>query len=180
MRQRDVPRGADGRPSAQGRTSWSGGSATGLARRATEGFFEVDVLVDLDTDEVYLGELNPRISGASSITNVTAGAYADMPLFLFHLLEYMGVDFELDVDEINARWEELASADLWTQMVIKETSPIVELITAAAADRPVLRRRSGALVFRRAALDWHQLQNESEASSCESTGPATTAGRAQT
>ena len=58
------------------------------------GFFEVDVLVDVDTDEVYLGELNPRISGASAITNVTAGAYADVPLFLFHLLEYMGVEFE--------------------------------------------------------------------------------------
>ena len=38
------------------------------------GFFEVDVLVDTDADEVYLGELNPRISGASAITNVTAGA----------------------------------------------------------------------------------------------------------
>ena len=46
------------------------------------------MLVDTDTDEVYLGELNPRISGASSITNVTAGAYADVQLFAFHLLEY--------------------------------------------------------------------------------------------
>ena len=51
--------------------------------------------------EVYLGELNPRISGASSITNVTAGAYADIPLFLFHLLEFMGFDYNVDVDEIN-------------------------------------------------------------------------------
>ena len=35
------------------------------------------------------------------MTNVTAGAYADMPLFLFHLLEYLDVDYEIDVDEIN-------------------------------------------------------------------------------
>lgn len=28
------------------------------------GFFEVDVLIDLDTTDVYLGELNSRISGA--------------------------------------------------------------------------------------------------------------------
>src|SRR6478609_5559854 len=59
------------------------------------GFFEVDVLVDLDSDNVYLGELNPRISGASSMTNVTAGAYADIPLFLFHLLEFMDVEYEV-------------------------------------------------------------------------------------
>ena len=102
-----------------------------LGAEGYRGFFEVDVLVDLDSDEVYLGELNPRISGASAITNVTAGAYADVPLFLFHLLEFMGVDFELDVDEVNERWAELASSDLWSQMIIKEIAPAVELIDAA-------------------------------------------------
>ena len=74
-----------------------------LGAEGYRGFFEVDVLVDIDTDEVYLGELNPRISGASAITNVTAGAYADVPLFVFHLLEYFDVAFDIDVDEINAR-----------------------------------------------------------------------------
>jgi biotin carboxylase len=44
-----------------------------LAREGYRGFLEIDVLVDLDTGAVYLGELNPRISGASSMTNVTAG-----------------------------------------------------------------------------------------------------------
>ena len=134
-----------------------------LAEEGYRGFFEVDVLVDTDTDEVYLGELNPRISGASSITNVTAGAYADVPLFLFHLLEYMNVDFDLDVDEINERWEELASADVWSQMVMKETDDIVQQLTATPRTGQYSLDASGALVFRRAALDWHQLQNESEA-----------------
>jgi len=134
-----------------------------LAAEGYRGFFEVDVLVDVDNDEVYLGELNPRISGASAITNVTAGAYADVPLFLFHLLEFMDVDFDLDVDEINARWEELASDDVWSQMIIKETSGGVERIDATAATGQYALDDGGALVFRRAALDWHQLQNESEA-----------------
>ena len=84
------------------------------------GFFEVDVLIDLDSDEVYLGELNPRISGVSSLTNVTAGAYADVPLFLFHLLEFMDVDYELDVEEINERWRELGGCDAWSQLIMKE------------------------------------------------------------
>lgn len=127
------------------------------------GFFEVDVLVDVDTDEVYLGELNPRISGASSITNVTAGAYADVPLFLFHLLEYLPVELDLDLDDINQRWQELASVDLWSQMIIKETSPGVERIDTAARTGAYCLDTSGALVFQRAALDWHQLQSESEA-----------------
>jgi hypothetical protein len=145
--------------------------AAGLVRRLGDrlgqegyrGFFEVDVLVDVDTEEVYLGELNPRISGASSITNVTAGAYADVPLFLFHLLEYLDVDFDLDVDDINSRWQELAAVDLWSQMIIKETSPGVERIDTAPPSGSYVLDDRGALVFRRGALDWHQLQNESEA-----------------
>jgi hypothetical protein len=134
-----------------------------LAKEGYRGFFEVDVLVDTDTSEVYLGELNPRISGASSITNVTAGAYADVPLFLFHILEYMNVDFDLDVDEINERWEELAAADVWSQMVMKETDDIVQRLTATPSTGQYTLDASGGLVFRRPALDWHQLQNEREA-----------------
>jgi hypothetical protein len=133
-----------------------------LGQEGYRGFFEVDVLVDLDGDEVYLGELNPRISGASAITNVTAGAYADVPLFLFHLLEFMDVDFELDVEEVNERWAELASTDEWSQMVIKEVAPTVERIDAAPRTGQYVLDARGALTFRRAALDWHQLQNENE------------------
>jgi hypothetical protein len=121
------------------------------------------VLVDTDADEVYLGELNPRISGASAITNVTAGAYADMPLFAFHLLEFMDVDFDFDLGEINDRWGELSGEDLWSQMIIKETRPVVEHLQAAAPTGQYSLDSNGALVFRRAALDWHQLQNEAEA-----------------
>jgi len=134
-----------------------------LGQEGYRGFFEVDVLVDVDDNECYLGELNPRISGASAITNVTAAAYADVPLFCFHLLEFSDVEFELDVDEINERWRELASVDLWSHMIVKETSPVVELITSAAPTGQYTVDRSGSLVFKRAALDWHQLQNEQEA-----------------
>ena len=131
-----------------------------LAEEGYRGFFEVDVLVDTDTGEVYLGELNPRISGASSITNVTAGAYADVPLFLFHILEYMNVDFDLDVDEINERWEELASATSGARWSSRRPTTIVQRLTATPRTGQYSLDASGALVFRRAALDWHQLQNE--------------------
>lgn len=134
----------------------------GLRKRGYRGFFEVDVLVDLDTDDVWLGELNPRISGASAITNVTAGAYADVPLFLFHLLEYLDVEFDLDVDEINERWEELSGADEWSQMVIKETADITEYITHSPLTGQYYLDQYGTLTYKRAALDWHPLQNGSE------------------
>ncbi len=126
------------------------------------GFFELDVLVDLDSDEVYLGELNPRISGASSMTNVTAGAYSDVPLFLFHLLEFMGVDYSLDVDEINDRWRELAAVDVWAQLIMKEPGEAVERILAAPQTGRYRLGEDGTLNFVGVTNDWHDVTHEDE------------------
>jgi biotin carboxylase len=134
-----------------------------LGQERYKGFFEVDVLVDLDTGEVYLGELNPRISGASSMTNVTAGAYADIPLFLFHLLEYMDVDYIIDTDEINERWRQLAAVDVWAQLIMKEPNDSVERILAAPRTGTYHLHDDGSLTFARVSYDWHEVTHEDEA-----------------
>ncbi|MCB1273766.1 MAG: biotin carboxylase [Leucobacter sp.] len=134
-----------------------------LGKEGYRGFFEVDVLLDTDTGDVYLGELNPRISGASAITNVTAGAYADVPLFAFHLLEYSGIDFEIDIDEINQRWEELAAEDEWSHMVIKHTTKTIERIDGAPRTGRYVIGYDGSLVYSNASLDWHSLRTDDEA-----------------
>jgi biotin carboxylase len=134
-----------------------------LAQEGYRGFLEIDVLVDLDTDEVYLGELNPRISGVSSMTNVTAGAYADVPLFLFHLLEFMGVDYTVDVEEINDRWRELAAVDVWAQLIMKEPIDSVERILTAPGTGTWHLADDGALTFAQTTNDWHDITHEDEA-----------------
>ena len=133
-----------------------------LGQEGYKGFFEVDVLIDLDTGEVYLGELNPRISGVSSMTNVTAGAYADIPLFLFHLLEYMDVDYAIDVGEINQRWRELAAGDVWAQLIMKEPNDSVERIVSAPRTGTYQLSKDGELTFLRPSHDWHPLTSEDE------------------
>ena len=131
-----------------------------LAQEGYRGFFEVDVLMDTDTGAVYLGELNPRISGASSMTNVTAGAYADVPLFLFHLLEFMDVDYTVDVEEINDRWRALAAVDVWSQLIMKEPGDDVRAHPGRPAHRrlaPVRRRRAHLRArHQRLARDHHR------------------------
>ena len=102
-----------------------------LRKRHYRGYFEVDFLSDLDTGDVYLGEINPRITGASSMTNLAAFAHADAPLFLFHLLEFSGVPFDLDVEDINLRWSDADNIDDWSQLVIKYTGTDVAPISAA-------------------------------------------------
>ncbi len=102
-----------------------------LRDKGYRGYFEVDFLLDLDSDEVYLGECNPRITGASSMTNLAAFAHADAPLFLFHLLEWMDINYHFEPEKLNKRWANPDNIDSWAQLVIKHTGDEVQHITAA-------------------------------------------------
>lgn len=135
-----------------------------MRREGYRGYFEVDLLHDLDSDVLYLGEVNPRLSGASPMTNLTTEAYADIPLFLFHLLEYMDVEYELDIEEINARWERGYGEDeVWGQVIINETSPDIELFTATPRTGVWRIDDDGRVSFARTANDWATLLDGSEA-----------------
>ncbi len=102
-----------------------------LGAMGYQGYFELDFLLDMDTDKVYLGECNPRITGASSMTNLAAFAHADAPLFLFHLLEWMGVKSKVNVERLNNRWADPESIDSWSQLVMKYTGDDVRNISTA-------------------------------------------------
>ena len=134
-----------------------------LRQEGYRGYFELDFLLDANTGEVWLGELNPRVTGASSITNVTAVAYGDMPLFLFHLLEFMDVDYEIDVDELNERWAHPGNVDEWTQFILKQTDDAVELITEAPSAGIWRMAPDGTIGYARRDSDWHTVADDHEA-----------------
>ena len=127
------------------------------------GYFEVDFLTDQDTGDVYLGEINPRITGASSMTNLAAFAHADAPLFLFHLLEFSGASFDLDVNEINQRWSDKDNIDDWSQLVIKHTGKEIEQITAAPRSGVWELKKDGAIEFSRAQTHRRTVHREDRA-----------------
>ncbi|HNP36407.1 MAG TPA: biotin carboxylase [Woeseiaceae bacterium] len=131
-----------------------------LVKEGYRGYFELDFLIDKKTGDIYLGELNPRITGASSMTNHAAFAHADAPLFLFHLLEFSGVPFALDIDELNARWAEPENIDSWSQLVIKHTEDTVDLLTDAPESGIWEMHKDGSVSFDR--FDYHRRAVESE------------------
>nr|WP_262695682.1 biotin carboxylase [Kordiimonas aquimaris] len=134
-----------------------------LVKEGYRGYFEIDYLIDIDDGEVYLGECNPRITGASSMTNHAAFAHADAPLFLFHLLEFSGVPFELDVDKLNERWSNADNIDDWCQMVIKHTDDTVDLLREAPETGIWRMSPDGSVEFDR--FDYHRraVASDSEA-----------------
>ena len=131
-----------------------------LRKEGYRGYFELDFLIEKKTGELYLGELNPRITGASSMTNHAAFAHADAPLFLFHLLEFSRKKFKLDVDELNQRWADPDMIDSWSQMVIKHTDDSVDILTHAPETGIYKMLEDGRVVFDR--FDYHRRAVESE------------------
>ena len=134
-----------------------------LRKRGYRGYFECDYLYDMDTDDVYLGEVNPRVTGASSMTNLAAFAQADAPLFLFHLLEWAGVNFDLNVEALNSRWADPENIDSWSQLVIKFPEDSVEYVTHAPSSGIWHMDRDGTVSFVRMQTHRRTAESESEA-----------------
>jgi hypothetical protein len=94
------------------------------------------------------------------MTNHAAFAHADAPLFIFHLLEFSDIEFDLDIPELNERWSDPDNIDSWSQMVIKHTEDTVELLTDAPQTCIWRMDESGRLKYDR--FDYHRRAVESE------------------
>lgn len=134
-----------------------------LKKEGYKGYFELDFLIDQDNNEIYLGELNPRITGASSITNHAVFALADMPLFMFHLLEWMDQPYKINVNAINARWAKKENIDDWCQLVIKYTEDNIKLVTDAPKSGIWRLADDGEFIYDRMDTHRRAIENEDEA-----------------
>ena len=142
-----------------------------LIKEGYRGYFDLDFLIDEKDGEVYLGELNPRICGASSITNHSAFAYADAPLFLFHLMEFSGLKYKIDVEELNERWALKEFINSWSQLVMKSTDKNVDLVTNAPPTGVYRMSDDGAVSYDRFDFDRQAIESENEAFFLRITGP---------
>ena len=131
-----------------------------LYKAGYKGAFCMDFLIDTDTREVYLGEINPRVSGASPLTNLITSTYGGCPIYLFHLLEFMDVDWEIDLSKVQTRWAEF---DNWSQLILKYPIDRVEMITRAPSSGIWQLGDNGRMSLVRKSIDWFLVSGENEA-----------------
>jgi biotin carboxylase len=142
-----------------------------LRAEGYRGYFELDFLIEESTGEVYLGEMNPRITGVTSLTNHAAFAHAHAPLFLFHLLEFTDVEVDLDFAAINQRWASPDYIDSWSQMVIKHTADTVDILTDAPRSGLYRLAPDGGMTFVRFDSNWQAIETEDDAFFLRISGP---------
>ena len=118
-----------------------------IRRAGYWGYFGLDFLLDQDTGALYLGELNPRITGATPLTSQAALDQDEVPLLLFHLLEWLGVEYAVDVAQFNQRWVKAEQTTSWSQMILEHTAETVDMVTQGPANRHLAHggRRHGAI-----------------------------------
>ena len=118
-----------------------------LYQRGYRGYFELDFLIDQDSGQVYLGELNSRISGVTAITNMSVFSQTHLPLFLFHLLEYDGhVNLTLRANAFNQSVLKNGAQGVSSQLILKATDERLKIITKAPVSG-VYRMSAGAFVL---------------------------------
>lgn len=102
-----------------------------LAATGYRGVFGIDFLLDEDSGELFLGELNPRITGLTPLTTQVAGDLDSVPLLLLHILEWFDVDYRVDLDELDAGFRRPPGG--WSQLIIKQTTETGGVVTHAPA-----------------------------------------------
>lgn len=134
-----------------------------LYARGYRGTFELDYLLDLDTGEIYLGELNSRITGVTALTNTSDFSRAQLPLFLFHLLEFDGhVDLQLDLEAFNAAMLAQGAEGTSAQIILKHTDHRLKVIEKAPVSG-VYRLTDKGLALKTAGFDREAAQGVDEA-----------------
>jgi hypothetical protein len=65
------------------------------------GIFGIDLVVDEKTDEVYPVECNTRYTGVFPMLSMHHFTNGAIPMDLFHILEFLDADYEIDVEKLN-------------------------------------------------------------------------------
>ena len=127
------------------------------------GYFGLDLLLDQDSGALYLGEMNPRLTGATLLTSQASLDHRQPPLLLFHLLEYFGIDYSFNIEQFNELWIEPGPAMNWSQLILDHVEPEPAKITQAPPSGVWHIDADGTPCFSRTAFQMQAPAGESEA-----------------
>jgi hypothetical protein len=134
-----------------------------LAGEGYRGCFGLDFLLDPESGTLYLGELNPRLTGATPLTSQAALDRGLPPLVLYHLAEWLGIDVPVDAAAFNAAWLEPGASADWGQLILCHRGPGPAAVTAAPRSGIWQLGKDGTVSFVRPGWSYQAITGESEA-----------------
>jgi len=80
-----------------------------LRRMGYRGIAGIDLVVEKGTGRIYPMEINPRLTGAFPMLSQLHLGNGVIPMEIFHLLELLGVSYEVDIASMNREYEKPVS-----------------------------------------------------------------------
>lgn len=76
-----------------------------LVKMGYRGILGLDFIANEDTEQVFPIEINPRYTGAFPMLSQLHIHSGIIPMDVFHILEFLEVPYEIDIDELNAAYK---------------------------------------------------------------------------
>lgn len=100
-----------------------------------------------------------------------------VPLLLFHLLEWFGVDYELDAAAFNEQWLRAEHVGSWSHMILEQTDPAPCVMKAAPPSGLWQMQADGTVRLCRCAFSPAAVTDESEAFLLRTANPGQRLGK---
>lgn len=134
-----------------------------LRAEGYRGYFGLDFLIDEDTGVLYLGELNPRLTGVTLLTSLAARERGEKPLALFHLLEWLGEPPALEVERFNESWVHPQGLTGFSQLILEHTASSSAVVSQHVPSGIWRLEPEGSVRFVRQEFQPEALADEAEA-----------------
>jgi len=123
-----------------------------------KGIFGLDMVIDSKENRIYVTELNPRLLGSFPLITMVHLRNSETPLIMFHIMEFLGIDYEMDLEKIN---ELVKKPKTGTQLILyNKWGKVVR--NRASLRAGFYSVKDGKLVYRRPGYRLEDLRGEDE------------------
>ncbi len=124
-----------------------------------KGIFGIDLIIDEREGRVHPVECNPRYTGAFPVYTMLQLQAEEIPFEAFHLLEFLGIPYEVDVEAINRSYQ---SKKRGSHLVLYNRDRKNWVKAWGNLQAGVYRLENGKLKFLREGFSVFDIKNQSE------------------
>ena len=134
-----------------------GGYVSSLGYR---GIFGIDFIIDEQGRESYPIEINPRFTGAFPMLSLLHLQHGIIPLDVFHMLEFLDLPYQLDVEELNKQYARpIEGSHLLLFLPLRGQKVRFDRLLPGLYQYEPNEKR---FFFRRDAMEYRDIQNENQ------------------
>lgn len=127
-----------------------------------KGIFGLDFILDAKEEALYVVECNPRLLASFPALTMVQIANNELPIIAFHLLEYTGVSYNININKINEQmWEKKEGSQMYLHNPFKKKAT-QEIELRAGIYKKEKENKKINLKFIKDAYKFSDLKNKNE------------------